>query len=174
LINLPNRLSGLAADWQVNSNWSKGLVCHDRKGTPINFPGQATNRIPYGGIMNFMERTMAVPKADEIYVALPPEYRLSEAQKKEQERALAGKKPSYRCSVDVLGYDGRTKRTVIWQCTHGVVVRVDRQGTDPERARHMHEMLKAWQREVAARIPEPNPAYESKLVKPRISNNAKE
>ncbi len=46
--------------------------------------------------------------------------------------------------------------------------------TEPERARRMLDRLRTWQREVEARIPEPNPDYASRLVRPRIPNNAHE
>jgi hypothetical protein len=73
------------------------------------------------GIMSFMQRHMAVPRADEIVVILPNTYRVEDKDKKE-------KPPHHYCSVDVLGTDGATKRTLIWQCTHGAILRVDSKG----------------------------------------------
>ena len=32
-------------------------------------------------------------------------------------------------TLNVLGQDGKTKRTVIWQCLNGAIPRVDAQGT---------------------------------------------
>ncbi|MCX7590586.1 MAG: hypothetical protein N2255_03050 [Kiritimatiellae bacterium] len=110
----------------ISMSWQTGLVRHDRNGTPINWPGRDTDRIPYGGIMNFMQRTLAVPNAEELYVIFPPIYRLSEEEKKQLE---ASKEAGRRyCSVDVLGLDGQIRRTVIWQCTHGAILRVDSKG----------------------------------------------
>jgi len=43
---------------------------------------------------------------------------------------------------------------------------------EPERARQMKARLIAWQRDVEARIPEPNPDYESKVRRPAIPNNS--
>ncbi len=44
----------------------------------------------------------------------------------------------------------------------------------PERAAAMHARLKAWQADVEARIPEPNPDYEARRVAPSVPNNAYE
>jgi len=44
---------------------------------------------------------------------------------------------------------------------------------EPERVKQLLAKLHAWQRDVSAKIPQPNPNYE-KLLKPRIPNNAHE
>jgi len=106
----------------VSLNWNRGLIRLDRKGNPTNWAGRDTDRIPFGGIMSFMERSLALLNADEMAVILPNTYRLREADK---ERA---RRDNRMHSVDVIGTDGQPKRTLIWQCTHGAVLRVDRRG----------------------------------------------
>ncbi len=103
-----------------------GLRHLDRDGKPLNWPGRDTNAIKYSGIMTFMQRYMALPRDDEIFIILPPEYR-------KNPKSSGG---DYS-SVNVLGTDGGTKRTVIWQCTAGAVLRVDARGNI-----YLAEMLK--------------------------------
>jgi hypothetical protein len=102
-------------------HWSgSGLIRFDRDGKPLNWPGQKTSKFPYHGIMNFMERVLAVRSLDEIYVILPPNYLTNRKQ-----FAVTG---GTRNTVDVLGSDGIPKRTAVWQCTHGAILRVDHKG----------------------------------------------
>jgi DNA-binding beta-propeller fold protein YncE len=98
-------------------SWGGGVCRHDRNGKPLNWPGQKTSKFPYHGIMNFMERVLAVRSLDEIYVILPPNYLTNRKQ-----FAVTG---GTRNTVDVLGSDGIPKRTAVWQCTHGAILRVD-------------------------------------------------
>jgi arylsulfatase A-like enzyme len=46
-------------------------------------------------------------------------------------------------------------------------------GAQPGRTAEMHDMLKAWQRDVEALFPDPNSGHEAK-GRPRVSNNAHE
>jgi len=101
-------------------SWGGGVCRHDRDGKPLNWPGQETSKFPYHGIMNFMERVLAVKSLDEIYVILPPKYLTNR-----KKFAVTG---GTRNTVDVLGSDGKPKRTAVWQCTHGAVLRVDHKG----------------------------------------------
>jgi DNA-binding beta-propeller fold protein YncE len=102
-------------------HWSgSGLIRFDRDGKPLNWPGQKTSRFPYHGIMNFMQRFLAVKSLDEIYVILPPKYLTN--------RKQFGVTGGTRNTVDELGSDGKPKRTAIWQCTHGAILRVDHKG----------------------------------------------
>jgi DNA-binding beta-propeller fold protein YncE len=102
-------------------HWSgSGLIRFDRDGKPLNWPGLKTSRIPYHGIMNFMERVLAVKSLNEIYVILPPKYLTNR-----KNFAVGG---GARNTVDVLGADGKPKRTAVWQCTHGAILRVDHKG----------------------------------------------
>jgi len=45
---------------------------------------------------------------------------------------------------------------------------------EPQRAAHMLKLLKDWQTSIEARIPEPNPDYEARRIRPGIPNNAHE
>jgi hypothetical protein len=102
-------------------HWSgSGLIRFDRDGKPLNWPGQKTSKIPYHGIMNFMERVLAVKSLNEIYVILPPKYLTNR-----KKFAVTG---GTRNTVDVIGSDGKPKRTAVWQCTHGAILRVDHKG----------------------------------------------
>jgi arylsulfatase A-like enzyme len=49
---------------------------------------------------------------------------------------------------------------------------VNRAAAEPTRARRLLGLLKAWQRQVEAKFPEPNPDYAPPPVRPRIPNNA--
>jgi DNA-binding beta-propeller fold protein YncE len=103
-------------------HWGGGVWRFDRDGKPLNWPRMKTSKINYGGIMNFMERALAVKSLDEVYVILPPGYLTNN---KKRKFAVTG---GTRNTVDVLGSDGITKRTAVWQCTHGAILRVDHKG----------------------------------------------
>jgi len=106
----------------VTMSWNSGLVHLDRDGKPSPWPGRDIDCIPYGGgLMNFMLRCLAVPTDDELYVIMPNNYRLKDDKEKANVKTRMH-------SVDVLGTDGAAKRTVIWQCTHGAILRVDHRG----------------------------------------------
>jgi len=105
-----------------------GIRRLDRDGKPLNWPGRDSNVIvPSGGIMTFMQRFLAVPSPEELFVILPPEYRKGKGDD-------AGSNFS---SLNVLGPDGGTRRTVVWQCSTGAVPRVDAKGNI-----YLAEMLK--------------------------------
>ncbi|MHC4916354.1 MAG: hypothetical protein ACYTGB_12765 [Planctomycetota bacterium] len=122
------KLRGVAGDSNANAtqliaspdgslitlSWRIGLRRLDRKGKPLNWEGRDTNAIPFGGIMTFQQRYMAVPNPNEIFVMLPAGYR-------------AKKKASKTC-LNVLDTAGKTKRTIIWLCSQGAVPRVDPKG----------------------------------------------
>lgn len=108
----------------VSMNWREGIIHHDRQGLPTPWPDGSPERIHYGGIMSFMLRTLALsPDGKELVVVLPNTYAMARSPT-DAERARL---PRW-CSVDVLGWDGKPKRTAVWQCTHGAVLRVDHQG----------------------------------------------
>jgi DNA-binding beta-propeller fold protein YncE len=101
-------------------NWAKGLYRFDRQGKDLNWKGQGTNVIPIGGMMCFQLRHLALkPFAppDELYIVAPSEY-LTKNPKD------AGK----FVTLNVIGQDGETKRTVIWQCLNGAIPRLDARG----------------------------------------------
>lgn len=103
----------------VTLSWNSGLRRLSHDGKPLNWPGRDSNAIPFGGIMTFMQRFLAAPGAGELCVILPPNYR-----KVEKGHEGHGK----YSSVNVIGTDGATKRTLVWQCSAGAVLRVDARG----------------------------------------------
>ncbi len=98
----------------VALSWRLGLRRLDRKGKPLNWEGRDTNAIPYGGIMTFQQRYMAIPNPNEIFVMLPGGYRT--------------KKKARGTCLNVLDTAGKTKRTLIWLCSQGAVPRIDSRG----------------------------------------------
>jgi outer membrane protein assembly factor BamB len=100
--------------------WNKGLWRLDREGKPLHWDGLDTHIIPIEGMMCFQLRHLALrPFAppDELYVIATADY-LTKNPKD------AGK----FLTLNVLGQDGKTKRTVIWQCLNGAIPRLDAQG----------------------------------------------
>jgi hypothetical protein len=115
-------------------SFGNGLMRFDRQFNKLNFAGLNGNQIPIGGVMNFQQRYLALkPYAavDEIYVVPPPFYRLMVEQKlayETAERKIRGQMNGRYTCLNVLGRDGKTKRTVIWECLDSAVPRVDRWG----------------------------------------------
>lgn len=103
----------------ITHSWGRGLRRLDRDGKPLNWSGRDSDAIPYGGIMTFMQRYLAVPSPEELFIILPTNYR-----KVEKGQEGHGK----YTSLNVIGPDGTTKRTVIWQCSAGAVPRLDARG----------------------------------------------
>jgi hypothetical protein len=100
--------------------WNKGLWRLDHEGKPRNWDGLSTHSIPIDGMMNFQMRYLALkPFAppDEIYLIANSDY-LTKNPKD------AGK----FLTLNVLGQDGKTKRTAIWQCLNGAIPRLDAKG----------------------------------------------
>jgi hypothetical protein len=101
-------------------NWAKGLYRFDHQGKDLNWEGQNTSVIPIGGQMCFQLRHMALrPYAppDEIYIVVPPDSITKNPKD-------AGK----FFTLNVIGQDGKSKRTVIWQCLNGAIPRLDAKG----------------------------------------------
>jgi len=101
-------------------NWAKGLYRFDRKGKDLNWEGQKTHVIPIGGMMCFQLRHMALrPFAppDELYVIANSDYLTGNPKD-------AGK----FLTLNVIGQDGKTRRTVVWQCLNGAIPRLDAKG----------------------------------------------
>jgi arylsulfatase A-like enzyme len=67
-----------------------------------------------------------------------------------------------------------TGKTVLFDLHRDVGERWDLTRECPADAERLHVRLKAWQREIAAAIPVPNPDYEKKSKRPKIPNNAAE
>jgi hypothetical protein len=102
------------------SGTRKGLLRFTPDGQPLNWEGQSTNIIPFDGIRNFQNRGIALkPFAppDELYLMVPGDYASNNP--KDYKRTV---------SLNVIGQDGKTKRTVIWQCFNGAVPRLDAKG----------------------------------------------
>jgi len=102
----------------VTLNWDVGIVHHDRTGKPTNWPGRDTDRIPYGAIMCFQERHLAMLRPDEFFVILDNGHRVKPGVKD----------ASPFTGVDVMGTDGKFLRTLVWQCSRGAILRVDPKG----------------------------------------------
>lgn len=100
--------------------WNKGLWRLDRNGKPRNWDGLDSHIIPIEGMMSFQMRYLALrPYApvDEVYLIGTSDY-LTKNPKD------AGK----FLTLNAIGQDGKTKRTIIWQCLNGAIPRIDAQG----------------------------------------------
>jgi hypothetical protein len=100
--------------------WNKGLWRLDRDGKPKNWDGLDTYKIQVEGMMCFQMRYLALkPYApnDEIYVIANSDY-LTRNPKD------AGK----FLTLNAIGQDGKTRRTLIWQCLNGAIPRLDAKG----------------------------------------------
>jgi arylsulfatase A-like enzyme len=51
---------------------------------------------------------------------------------------------------------------------------IDLSQREPETTRRLYKMLKDWQKEIEAKIPDPNPDWQQKLKRPSVPNNAHE
>ncbi len=100
--------------------WNKGLWRLDPDGKPRNWDGLETHSIQVEGMMCFQLRHLALkPYAptDEVYVIANADY-LTRNPKD------AGK----FLTLNAIGQDGKTRRTLIWQCLNGAIPRFDAQG----------------------------------------------
>ncbi len=100
--------------------WNKGLWRFDHDAKPKNWDGLDTFSIPLDGMMCFQLRHLALrPYAptDEIYV-------IATVDSVTKNPKDAGK----FLTLNAVGQDGKTKRTVIWQCLNGAIPRVDAKG----------------------------------------------
>lgn len=100
--------------------WNNGLWRLDRKGKPKNWDGLDTYKIPIEGMMNFQMRYLALKPyapADEVYLIANANYLTKNP--KDAGRFL---------TLNAIGQDGKTKRTLIWQCLNGAIPRLDSKG----------------------------------------------
>jgi DNA-binding beta-propeller fold protein YncE len=100
--------------------WNKGLWRLDRQGKPLNWDGLNTHSIQIEGMMCFQMRYLALrpfAPTNEVYIIGTADY-LTKNPKD------AGK----FLTLNVIGQDGKTKRTVIWQCLNGAIPRLDARG----------------------------------------------
>jgi DNA-binding beta-propeller fold protein YncE len=122
-LNMGDKGTQLVAGFDGNlytDSWSVGLWRFDHQGKSLNWPGQSSPTIPIGGHMCFQERHLALKPyvmPDEFYLVTPSNY----LTKKESDG-------SKFVSINVLGLDGQTRRTVVWQCMMGATPRVDAKG----------------------------------------------
>ncbi len=111
-------------------SWGAGLWRFDRNAKPLNWEGQKSHIIPIEAVMCFQIRHLALrPFAppDELYIVAPPTYRLTYEDKMKPE-AAAKLAPGRFTSLNVIGQDGKTRRTVVWQCLDGAIPRLDAAG----------------------------------------------
>jgi hypothetical protein len=100
--------------------WNQGLGRLDRDGKPRNWDGLDTYRLPIDGMMNFQMRYLALkPYAptDEVYLIANADYLTKNP--KDVGKFL---------TLNAIGQDGKTRRTVIWQCLNGALPRLDARG----------------------------------------------
>jgi hypothetical protein len=101
-------------------SFGTGLRRFDRQLKKLNWEGQDTNIIPIDGLMSFQIRHLALrPFAppDELYIVAPSDYLTKNP-----------KDASKFVTLNVVGQDGKTKRTVVWQCLNGAIPRIDAKG----------------------------------------------
>jgi hypothetical protein len=100
--------------------WNKGLWRLDRDGKPKNWDGLGTYKIDIEGMMSFQMRYLALkPYAptDEIYIIATADYLTKNS-----------KDASKFLTLNAIGQDGKTRRTLIWQCLNGAIPRLDPRG----------------------------------------------
>ncbi|MCS7046930.1 MAG: hypothetical protein NZO58_11285, partial [Gemmataceae bacterium] len=100
--------------------WTSGLWRLDREGRPKNWDGLDSPKIPIAGMMNFQMRYLALkPYAptDEVYLIANADYLTKNPM--DAGRFL---------TLNAIGRDGKTRRTLIWQCLNGAIPRLDVQG----------------------------------------------
>src|SRR5262249_21626691 len=100
--------------------WTKGIWRLDRQGKPVKWEGREEQTIPIDGMMNFQMRYLALkPFAppDELYVIGTADY-LTKSQKD----------ASKFLTLNAVGQDGKTRRTLVWQCLNGSIPRLDAKG----------------------------------------------
>ncbi|HOX05273.1 MAG TPA: hypothetical protein PK280_02635 [Planctomycetota bacterium] len=123
--NNPNLGTQLVADPEgnlVSYSWSyHGLHRFDHAGKALNWPGQASNYLPVPGLMCFQLRNLALLRPDELYIIPPRVW-------KQGKDASNPPTNDNTTSVNVMGPDGKVKRTVVWQCYKGDIIRLDAKG----------------------------------------------
>lgn len=100
--------------------WTAGLWRLDRDGKPKNWDGLDSHKIQISGMMNFQMRYLALKpyaKTDEVYLIANADYLTKNP--KDAGRFL---------TLNAVGHDGKTKRTLIWQCLNGAIPRIDPKG----------------------------------------------
>jgi hypothetical protein len=109
---------GLDGDIYTRS-WFNTFSRFDHEGKPLNWPGQNTHQFKLPVPMSFMNRGLFVKSADEMYDVT--------RNIKAEPGATTGPGGWWTC-LNVVGADGKSKRTVVWECTQGAIPKLDRQG----------------------------------------------
>jgi hypothetical protein len=117
----------LVTDAEGNLNtysWGspRGLRRFDHNGKPLNWPGQETSYLPVPGLMCYQIRNLALLRPDELFVILPRVWKM-----KVEETSNPPTNNNTTC-VSVMGPDGKVKRTAVWQCYKGAIIRLDAKG----------------------------------------------
>ncbi len=100
--------------------WTKGIWRLDRQGKPVKWEGREEQTIPIDGMMSFQMRYLALKPfapADEFYVIGTADYLTKNP-----------KDASKFLTLNAVGQDGKTRRTLIWQCLNGSIPRLDAKG----------------------------------------------
>jgi DNA-binding beta-propeller fold protein YncE len=100
--------------------WASGLLRLDRDGKPKNWDGLDTHKLPIGGMMNFQMRYLTLKPfapTEEVYLIANADYLTKNP--KDVGRFL---------TLNAIGQDGKTRRTLIWQCLNGGIPRMDSKG----------------------------------------------
>ncbi len=63
-------------------------------------------------------------------------------------------------------------RFELYDLEHDLSEKNNLAAAEPKVVERLSRMLKDWQQEIEAKIPEPNPEYEAKLKRPKVANNA--
>lgn len=104
-------------------SWSgpeAGLRLYGREGKPANWSGLKSNHIPLPGVMNYMQRSLTVRDPEELYIIPPGNWRTDTG---------GGGVANGTTCLNVFGMDGKAKKTLIWQCLKGAILRMDLQGS---------------------------------------------
>ncbi len=100
--------------------WLDRIGRFDHDGKPLNWPDQSVNQLKIYPPMCFMNRGLCVTSGEELYgiprniVDLPP-------------GQTTGPQGWWTC-LNEIGPDARSRRTLIWECSQGAVLKRDRRG----------------------------------------------
>jgi len=100
-------------------SWLQTFSRFDHEGKPLNFPGSGKHQFELPVPMSFMVRGLYVKSADEMY-GVVRNLRLDPG-------STTGAGGWWTC-LNVIGSDGKSKRTIIWECSQGAIVKLDRKG----------------------------------------------
>jgi hypothetical protein len=100
--------------------WLDRIGRFDHDGKPVRWPGQDASQLKLYPPMSFLVRGLYVKSAQEMYGVV---------------RNIADLKPgqttgpqAWWTTVNLIGPDAKSRRTVIWECSQGAVLKLDRKG----------------------------------------------